>query len=296
MQNLTSPANIRRLMQRHGVQFSKKLGQNFIVNPGICPRIAEQGGAGPGVGALEIGPGVGVLTKELADRSERVVAIELDGRLLPLLDESLAEYDNVKIIHGDVLRTDLHALIAAEFVGLDVVVCANLPYYITSPIVMKLLEERLPVRSITVMVQREAAQRICASMPSRQAGAITAAIHYYAVPQILFEVSPGSFLPPPDVQSAVIRLDLRKVPPVAVRDEAMLFRVIKAAYAQRRKTLLNCMCAAFPVPKAQMNALLEVAGIAENARAEQLQLADFARIADALQPASAGPAEPLAPQ
>lgn len=282
MRNLTSPTVIRQLMQRHGVYISKKLGQNFIVNPGVCPRMAELGGAGPGVGALEIGPGVGVLTAELAARCDKVVAVELDERLPPLLAESLAEFDNVKIVRGDVLKLDLRALIRQELAGLEAVVCANLPYYITSSIVMKLLEDRLPVKSITVMVQKEAAQRICAPMPSRQAGAITAAIHYYAEPRILFEVSPGSFLPPPDVQSAVIRLELRGAPPIAVRDEALLFRVIKAAFAQRRKTLLNCLCAGFPIPKAEMSALLASAGIAGSARAEQLLLADFGRVADAL--------------
>lgn len=282
MRNLTSPTVIRQLMQRHGVYISKKLGQNFIVNPGVCPRMAELGGAGPGVGALEIGPGVGVLTAELAARCDKVVAVELDERLPPLLAESLAEFDNVKIVRGDVLKLDLRALIRQELAGLEAVVCANLPYYITSPIVMKLLEDRLPVKSITVMVQKEAAQRICAPMPSRQAGAITAAIHYYAEPRILFEVSPGSFLPPPDVQSAVIRLELRGAPPIAVREEALLFRVIKAAFAQRRKTLLNCLCAGFPIPKAEMSALLASAGIAGSARAEQLLLADFGRVADAL--------------
>lgn len=279
MDSLTNQSTIRNLMKKHGFHFSKKLGQNFIINPGICPRIAELGGAGPDVGVLEIGPGIGVLTRELAAVSRKVVAIELDERLLPLLDETLAGYDNVKVVQGDVLEVDLHALIAQEFPGMEVVVCANLPYYITSPIVMKLLEEKLPIRSITVMVQKEAAQRICAPLPSRQAGAITVSIAYYSEPRILFEVSPGSFMPAPDVTSAVIRLDLHTAPPVEVADEQLLFRVIKAAYAQRRKTVLNCLCAGFPLPKAEMTALLMAAGVSPTARAEQLTLGDFAAIA-----------------
>lgn len=280
--NLTNPRVLRQLMQKHGVQFSKKFGQNFIINPGICPRIAELGGAGPGIGALEIGPGAGVLTAELAGRCKKVAAVELDARLLPLLAETLAAHKNVHIIHGDVLKLDLHALIAEEFAGLDVIVCANLPYYITSPIVMKLLEDRLPVRSITVMVQKEAAQRICAPMPSRQAGAITAAIHYYAEPRLLFEVSPGSFLPPPDVQSAVIRLDLRHRPPVELLDEALFFRVVRAAFSQRRKTLLNSLSAGLGQSKPRLAEQLRQAEVAPGARAEALTLEDFARISNCL--------------
>lgn len=281
---LTNPAVIRSVMTKHGVQFSKKLGQNFIINPGICPRIAEEGGAGPGIGALEIGPGIGVLTAELARRCDKVVAVELDKRLLPVLAETLAEFDNVEIVSADVLELDLHALIAEKFAGMEVVVCANLPYYVTSPIVMKLLEDRLPLRSITVMIQKEAARRICAPLPSRQAGALTAAVRYYAEPQVLFDVSPGSFMPAPDVTSSVIRLDLRKTPTVDVENEAMLFRVIKAAFAQRRKTLLNALGAGFAIDKASIAAGIEAAGVSSSARAEQLSLDDFAAIANEIYP------------
>lgn len=282
MLSLTNPGQIRALMQKYDFTFSKKLGQNFIINPGICPKIAELGGAAPDVGVLEIGPGIGVLTRELAARAKKVVAVEVDARLLPLLAETLADLTNVKVVNADVLKLDLHGLIAAEFPGMEVVVCANLPYYITSPIVMKLLEDKLPIRAVTVMVQKEAAQRICAPMPSRQSGAITAAIAYYTEPRLLFEVSPGSFLPAPDVQSAVIRLDIRRQPPVDLRDEKALFRVIKAAFTQRRKTVLNCLSAGLGLPKAEVASLLERAGIAPTSRAEQLALADFAAIANAL--------------
>lgn len=282
MDNLTNPGVVRGLMERHGVRFSKKLGQNFIVNPGVCPRIAELGGAGSGVGAIEIGPGIGVLTAELAKRCDKVVAVELDRRLLPVLAETLAPFSNVKVLHADVLAVDLRALIRNEFPGLPVVVCANLPYYITSPVVMKLLEDRLPVRSITVMVQKEAAQRICAPMPSRLAGAVTAAIRYYAEPELLFEVSPGSFLPPPEVKSAVIRLRPRGEPPVSVADEALLFRVIRLAFAQRRKTVLNGLRAGFFADRETLEKRLREAGVDPGARAEQLSLADFAGIAGAV--------------
>jgi 16S rRNA (adenine1518-N6/adenine1519-N6)-dimethyltransferase len=258
------------------------MGQNFLINPGVCPRMAAESGAKPGTGVLEIGPGVGVLTRELAALAEKVVAIELDRRLIPLLAETLADCPNTKVVEGDALQLDLHALIREEFAGMDVVVAANLPYYITSPVIMRLLEEKLPIKAITVMVQKEAAERICAPMPSRQSGAITAAVRWYTEPEILFTVSPGSFLPPPDVQSAVIRLTLRGEPPASVRDEAAFFKVVKAAFYQRRKTLLNCLSSGLSLPKDDVRALLEQAGIEPTTRAEQLRLEDFARIGDLL--------------
>ena len=175
MSQLSNIKNVKEILSRHGFTFSKKLGQNFIVNPSICPRIAELGGAGPDTGVLEIGPGLGVLTWELAARARKVVAVELDERLLPVLGETLAGFDNVKVIQADVLKIDLDALLRQEFPNMEVVICANLPYYITSPIVMRLLETRLPVKAITVMVQKEAAARICAAPGSRNAGALSAA-------------------------------------------------------------------------------------------------------------------------
>jgi len=282
MQNLTNPGVIKELMQRHGVRFSKGLGQNFIINPGVCPRIAREGGAGPGMGVLEIGPGVGVLTRELAAVSRRVVSVEIDTALKPVLAETLAGLDNVRILWEDVMKTDLHALLAEEFPGMEVVVCANLPYYITSPVLMRLLESRLPVRAVTVMVQKEAGARICAPMPSRQSGAITAAVHYYSRPRMLFTVSRGSFLPAPKVDSAVIRLDARERPPVDVPDEALFFRVVRGAFSQRRKTLLNSLSSSLELDKAATAAALERAGVPAGARAEALRLEDFAAAAAAL--------------
>ena len=212
MPALTDLSTIRSLCDRYGFSLSKGFGQNFIINPGVCPRIAESAGIGPDWGVLEIGPGIGVLTEQLAKRAARVVSVEIDRRLFPLLAETLAGYDNIRIVEGDVLKVDLKGLIAREFAGRPVAVCANLPYYITSPILMRLLEERLPVENITVMVQREAAQRLCAPPGTRQAGAISYAVAYYARPRQLFTVQPGSFYPAPKVTSAVIRLDVRKTP------------------------------------------------------------------------------------
>lgn len=291
---LTDMGAVRSLLQRHGFRFSKGLGQNFLVNPSVCPRMAQLGGAAPGVGVLEIGAGIGVLTAELAKRADRVVCVEIDSRLLPILDETLAEYDNIKIINEDVLKADLPALLAREFGGGPVVVCANLPYYITSPILMRLLESRLPIQAVTVMVQREAAARICAAPGSRESGALSLAVRYYSEPRMLFPVSRGSFLPAPEVDSAVIRLDVRPTPPVQT-DEAAFFRVVKAAFGQRRKTLLNALSAGLGLPKEMLAPVLERCGIAQNARAEQLTLEQFGALGlalgEPLQPASQPPTE-----
>lgn len=193
---LTNIGTIKTLFEKHGFSFSKSLGQNFLINPSVCPRIAELGGCRKGTAAVEIGTGIGVLTKELAERADKVLAVEIDEGLRPILAETLSEYANVEIIFADVLKTDLRALFAEKLGGFsEIVVCANLPYYITSPVIMKLLEERLPIRSITVMVQREAAQRICALPGERECGAITAAIRYYCRPEVLFRVNRGAFFP-----------------------------------------------------------------------------------------------------
>ncbi len=282
MPNLTDLATIRALCEAHHFELKKGFGQNFIINPGVCPHIVEAAGIDETFGVLEIGPGIGVLTKELAARAKKVVAVEVDTRLPALLAETLADADNVKIVLGDVLKTDLHALIAQEFAGLRVAVCANLPYYITSPIVMKLLEERLPIENITVMVQKEAAQRLTAAPGSRESGAVSYAVAYYAQPQLLFSVQPGSFYPAPKVTSAVIRLDIHAAPPVQVADEAAYFRLIRAAFCQRRKTAANAIAAGLSLPKAQVTAAICAAGCEASVRPEKLTLADFARIGQAL--------------
>ncbi|MDR3312918.1 MAG: 16S rRNA (adenine(1518)-N(6)/adenine(1519)-N(6))-dimethyltransferase RsmA [Oscillospiraceae bacterium] len=269
---------LQAILQRHGFTFSKAMGQNFLINPGICPRMAAACGATKAHGVLEIGPGAGVLTRALCQTAGKVVAVELDSRLLPVLGESLAGCGNVKVIQGDILKLDLHGLLAEEFAGMPVLACANLPYYITTPVILRLLEERLPLESITVMVQQEAAERLCAPLGSRAAGAVTAAVAYYARAELLFRVSRGSFLPAPKVDSAVIRLQLRSEPPVQVADEAAFFRVIRAAFGQRRKQLVNALSAGLSRPKEEIQAALERAGIAPTARAEELTLEQFSQV------------------
>lgn len=280
--NLTDVSTIKELLSRHGFHFSKAMGQNFLINPSVCPKMAELCGAAPGVGVLEIGPGIGVLTKELSARAERVAAIELDRRLPPLLRETLKGRPNVSIIEGDALKLDLAAILEREFPGMEAVVCANLPYYITSPMIMHLLESRLPVKSVTVMVQLEAARRLCARPGTREAGAVTLAVHYYSEPKLLFPVSRGSFLPAPNVDSAVIRMDIRPEPPAGVRDEALLFRIIRLAFAQRRKTVHNAVGSDPAFGKAHTADALSRAGLSPTARAEQLALEDFIRLSNQL--------------
>lgn len=279
---LSNIGTIKDILGRHGFTFSKSLGQNFLINPSVCPKMAEQSGAKKGVGVIEVGPGIGVLTCQLAERADRVVAIELDKRLLPVLDETLAEYDNIRIINDDILKIDLKKLIETELSGMEVVVCANLPYYITSPVIMKLLEDRLPINALTVMVQKEAAQRICAEVGSRQSGAVTVAVNYYAKPQILFGVSAGSFMPAPKVDSAVIRLDILKEPCVQVEDEELFFKVVKAAFSQRRKTLPNSLSAGLQISKLTVTNALNRANVPVNYRAEQLTMEQLAKISNAI--------------
>lgn len=280
--NLSDRNTIRAVLSHHGFRFSKSLGQNFLIDPSVCPRMAEACGAGPETGVLEVGPGIGVLTAELAKRSGRVVSVELDQSLLPVLRETLGEYRNVKIVPGDVLKLDLLSLMREEFAGKDAVVCANLPYYITSPAVMRFLEERLPVSSVTVMVQKEAAERFCAEPGSRACGAVSIAVRYFSEPEILFGVPRSCFFPQPNVDSAVVRFRKRKEPPVSVRDEASFFAAVKAAFGQRRKTVLNSVSAGTALPKEEVENVLEAAGISPQARAEQLTLGQFAALADGL--------------
>ncbi len=280
MKDLTDIAYIKSILKRHGFTFSKALGQNFLVNPTVCPKMAASCGASDTCGVIEIGPGAGVLTRELSKVARKVVAIELDKRLLPVLDETLAECNNVKIINEDALKIDLHKLIDDEFGGGDAVICANLPYYITSPVIMRILEERLPVGSLTVMVQREAAQRICAEPGTRAAGAVSIAVSYYSVPEMLFKVSAGSFVPPPKVDSEVIRLNIRKEPIAAPKDERLFFRTVKSAFAQRRKTLTNSLSSGLSKTKSEVASALDACGIKASARAEELSIDDFVRLAD----------------
>lgn len=282
MNNLSDISVIKSVLSRHGFTFSKALGQNFIINPGVCPRIAEEGGAGEGVGVLEVGAGIGVLTAELAKRASKVVCVELDTRLLPVLDETLGEFDNVKIINGDILKVDLHRILEDEFGNMPVVVCANLPYYITSPVIMRLLESRMRIDSVTVMVQKEAAVRLCADVGSRDSGAVTVAVNYYAEAQKLFDVSRGSFMPSPNVDSAVIRLDILKNPPIEVSDEKFFFSMVKAAFSQRRKTASNGISAGMGISKPTVIEAIEAADLSPTVRAEALTMEQLGRLCEEL--------------
>lgn len=280
---LTDPRVIQAVLKRHGFRFSKSLGQNFLVDPSVCPRMALACGADEGTGVLEVGPGFGVLTRELSGRAAKVVAVELDGSLLPVLGETLADCPNVRVVPGDVLKLDLAGLLREEFGGGKAVVCANLPYYITSPVLMRFLEERLPVSSLTVMVQKEAAERLCAPPGSRACGAVSAAVSYYAEPQILFGVPRTSFYPQPNVDSAVIRLDVRDKPPVRVASEAALFALVRAAFGQRRKTVLNSVSSGLGLDRTQVLRALQKSGISPSARAERLTLGELAEFSNELE-------------
>lgn len=278
--DLTSPRVIRGIQEKFGFTFKKGLGQNFLTSRNVLEEIVDAAEIDSSV--IEVGPGFGVLTSELAKHSDKVVTIEIDERLLDVLEYTLADCDNVKIVNADILKLDLHRLIQEEFDGEKVSLAANLPYYITTPIITKLLEEKLPLKNIVVMVQKEVAQRMAAKPSSKDYGAITVLCQYYTEPSVVTNVPASLFVPPPKVDSAVLKLKLREKPAVQVQDEKMFFRAVKAAFSQRRKTLLNCLCANFSLPKDEISALLEGIGITPSRRGETLSLQEFADIADTL--------------
>ena len=282
MNELTDIGYVRSLLAKHGTRTKKGLGQNFIVNPSVCPRMANACGADKNGAALEIGAGVGVLTRELSRVAGKVVCVELDASLFPLLEETLDGCDNVELVQGDILKIDLDALIREKFGGMPVAVCANLPYYITTPVLMRLLEYGGRFTSLTLMVQKEFAQRLAAKPGSSAYGALTVSAAYRAGTELLFGVSPGSFMPPPKVESAVVRLTPYSDPPVKVTDEAAFFAVVRAAFGQRRKMLSNALGAAFGRERAL--AALEAAGVPPTVRGETLNVEKFAAIADGLAP------------
>lgn len=285
MAALTDLSYIKALLSRHGFTFSKALGQNFLIKPSVCPKMAELSGLNENAGALEIGPGIGVLTEQLAKRSKHVVAVELDKRLLPLLAETLSPYDNISIINDDILKADLPKIIEDEFYSrgiTDIYVCANLPYYITSPVIMHLLESELPFKSLTFMVQKEAADRLCAKVGSRDSGAVTVAVAVRAKAEKLFTVQAGSFFPAPKVDSAVIRLTPYEVPPVKIDNMKFFTRFVRAAFEQRRKTLANSVASALNSDKASISQALKDLGLNESVRAEALSLEELAAVANTL--------------
>lgn len=279
---LTDISVIKRVMGEHNVTFSKGLGQNFLVNPTVCPRMAEavKDGATGKIGVLEIGAGVGVLTKELLERADKVVCIELDTRLFPVLNDTLSGYDNLTLINEDILKADLDSIIKEHFEGMEIFVCANLPYYITSPVIMRLLEEKLPFNKIIVMVQKEAADRLCAKVGTRESGAVTVAVNYYAQARKLFDVSRGSFMPSPKVDSCVIELDLTKKGDYKVTDEALFFKMVKSAFAQRRKTILNSLSSGMGIEKEKITLAVENAGLSLTARAEALTMDELVTLSN----------------
>lgn len=274
---LTDISTIKKVMGENGVTFSKGLGQNFLVNPTVCPRMADavRESTDGKIGVLEIGAGVGVLTKELLERCEKVVCVELDTRLFPVLDDTLSGYDNLTLINADILKVDLEKVIEEHFDGMEIFVCANLPYYITSPVIMRLLEEKLPFNKIIVMVQKEAGDRLCAKVGTRESGAVTVAVNYYAKARKLFDVSRGSFMPSPNVDSCVIELDLTQKGDYKVKDEKLFFKMIKSAFAQRRKTILNSISSGMGIDKAKLSQAIENAGLSQTARAEALTMEEL---------------------
>ena len=285
--NLCDYNTLRALLSRHGFHFSRTMGQNFLIDPRIPAGIADASGAGPGWGVLEIGPGAGCLTRELSARAERVAAVELDRKLLPVLAETLAGCPNVTVIPGDVLRLDLAALAADSFPGLRCMVCANLPYNITTPVLTRLVEtERF--QAITVLLQKEVAYRLAAPQGSSDGGAFTLWLQYRMETEILFDVPAAKFFPAPKVDSAVLRCVRRERPAVDVEDQDWFFRVVRGAFLLRRKTLANSLASALPeFPKDAIQASITACGLPEGVRGERLTLRDFAKLSEALRSGTA---------
>lgn len=282
MENLTNINVVREIMERHNFHFSKKLGQNFLINPSVCPRIAEMGNAALGYGVLEIGTGVGVLTHELAKRAEKVCAVEVDERLLPILEETVGEHKNLHIIHNDILECDLNELLLQEFDGLNVAVCANLPYYITTPILMYLLESGANIDTITVMVQKEVADKLEARVGTRDAGAITVAVNFYGTVEKLFSVSRGSFMPAPNVDSAVIQIRVGSQWREKVNNPKHFFQMVRAGFQQRRKTLVNSLSGIMGYNKTELAETLRSLNISETVRIEALSMENLCDLSNSL--------------
>ena len=278
--NLTDYNEIRALLARHKFRFSKSMGQNFLTAAWVPEEIAASAGLDEHTGVLEVGPGVGCLTKELSERAGKVVSVELDKALKPVLAETLSGCENVEIVFADVLKQDLPALAEERMPGLRHVVCANLPYNVTSPLLTAFLEAKC-FETVTVMIQREVARRICAGPGSADYGAFGIFVQWHAAPELLFDVPPSCFVPQPKVTSSVIRLTRREKPPVPVRDEALLFRVVRAAFNQRRKTLVNALSSQLPeLEKGQVEEILVSLGFDPRVRGEVLDIAGFAAISD----------------
>ncbi|TCN17680.1 16S rRNA (adenine(1518)-N(6)/adenine(1519)-N(6))-dimethyltransferase RsmA [Mesobacillus foraminis] len=286
--DIATPVRTKEILEKYGFSFKKSLGQNFLIDTNILNRIVDHAGLTDETAAIEIGPGIGALTEQLARRSKKVVAFEIDQRLLPILEDTLSPYQNVKIIHKDILKADVHEMISQELAEFkDIMVVANLPYYVTTPIIMKLLEEKLPIRGIVGMLQKEVADRIAARPGTKEYGSLSIAIQYYTKAETVMVVPKTVFMPQPNVDSAVIRLTLREEPAVKVKDESFFFQVTRASFAQRRKTILNNLTSQLPdgkQKKEEIVSALKEAGIEESRRGETLSLEEFGLLSDALYP------------
>lgn len=281
--DLCNVSVIKEVMGEAGISFRKEFGQNFLINRIIPEEIADNAAYSEDTLIIEIGPGIGCLTKELAERYKRVVAVEIDKGLIPVLSKTLADYDNVTVINADIMKTDIADIIATYSDGMPVAVCANLPYYITTPILMYLLESGVKLTSITVMVQNEVAARLVAQAGSADYGAITAVLGFYGEARKLFKVSAGSFMPAPKVDSAVVKIDLYKEPRYFPKDEKFFRNLIKAAFEMRRKTLVNAINAKFPhIEKGRIAECLVSLGFTETVRGERLSTEDFVNLSNLL--------------
>lgn len=278
--DLTSPKTIRDIKNRFGFDFKKGLGQNFLTDRTVLEDICDAADGASGI--LEIGPGFGVLTRELAENFEKVVSVEMDKSLVPVLDYTLADFSNVEIIWQDVLKLDLNKLIEEKFSGMKVSVAANLPYYVTTPIISELITRKLPVLDIVIMIQKEVAERICAKSGTKNYGALSVMCQYYTKPEIVTTVKACAFIPAPKVDSAVIKMHILEKPSVLVEDEDFFFKTVQAAFSQRRKTLLNCISAYFKMNKEKAEKILSDVGIDPKRRGETLSLEDFAKLSESL--------------
>lgn len=284
MEKLSNPQKTIEVIQKYGFDFQKKFGQNFLIDSHVLEKIISAAGITKDDFVLEIGPGIGTMTQYLAEAAREVIAVEIDRNLIPILEETLADYDNVTVINQDVLKTDLAAIANEKNGGRPIKVVANLPYYITTPIIMGLFESGVPLDSITVMVQKEVALRMQAGPGTKDYGALSLAVQYYAEPYIAANVPPNCFIPRPNVGSAVIRLTRYQDAPIKVKDEQLMFKLIRASFNQRRKTLLNGLknSSELHFSKEEILAALGKAGLSENIRGEALTLEQFAKLADIL--------------
>lgn len=285
MAKLGNPQETIQVLQKHDFHFQKKFGQNFLIDTHVLEKIVEAAEVGKDDFVLEIGPGIGTMTQYLCERAKKVLAVEIDNNLIPILKETLSAYDNVEILHGDILKQDISAIADRYNEGKPIKVVANLPYYITTPIIMGLFESRVPLDNVTVMVQKEVADRMKAEPGTKEFGALSLAVQYYAKPYLAANVPPNCFMPRPKVGSAVIRLSGREKPPVEVQDEKLMFKLIRASFNQRRKTLQNGLAnsAELSYSKEEIGKAIEKLGLSPSIRGEKLSLKEFAALADALQ-------------